>query len=55
MKEENNGKQLSVIPLRILCAGVMYAVVYRFFTPWYLRLWDSIKRFLQIAPNKEKE
>jgi len=47
------GNKSDNIPLIVRIAVVASAVTYRFFTPWYIRLWHNIKRLKRRHLNKQ--
>ncbi len=35
---------MSKTPLLVIVSAIMIGVVYHFFNPWYIRLWQKAKR-----------
>lgn len=50
----NHPKLNTSVPLLVIITYVTTAVVYHFFTPWYIRLWHRVRRQLQRVYEKGK-
>ena len=44
---------INKIPKIILASAILGEVIYQFFTPWYERLWRTIKRKFRSLGGKE--